>query len=415
MTALSARLEQTWVSAAPTSAHPVARRTEFDRLGAMALWPIAVLLILHRIFVLAVNGNVTDDFSTVYYALRRFHEGVPVYNENYAYVDPHYLYSPGATLLLSPLGLQTDFTVARTIFIIANAAAIVGALAILTRLFGYRLTSVVFPLSVTVAFLTETVHNTLVFSNINGVLFLAFTGFLWSLYHDRRWIAGFILGLAILIKPIFAPLLFLPFVKVQWQSIVAAVVVPIGFNIAGWFTVPFAADYVRRTMPYLGLVRDFANSSLPGIAVYFGMPQWQEKFWFFVFAAMILAGLVALLRFRYSDPLLWLVCTSSILLAGVFFLSSLGQMYYSMLLFPLLFTVLRRRSPMHNPLAWLAAYGFLANDDWNSDEWIDAGRWFTFLLPTFGWALILIVTCTSAIVWAVTDLKGRHHDRLPAA
>lgn len=403
------------MSSPPAVSRPTGiRRTPFDRVANLALWPLAVMLVLHRVFVLAVNGSVTDDFSTVYYALRRFHDGVPVYNETYYFVDPHYLYSPGATLFLSPLGLQTDFDTARTIFIIANAVAIIVALGILTRFFGFSLRSGVFPAAVALAYLTEAVRNTLIFSNINGLLLLALTGFL-SLFHaDKRWAAGVVLGLAILIKPIFAPLLFLPFVKANWQTIVSALAIPVVLNVVAWPIVPQASDYVTRTMPYLGLVRDFANSSLPGIAVYFGMPGWQEKFWFFTFAAIVVAGLLALLRYRYSDPLLWLTGTSSLLFAGVFFLSSLGQMYYSMLLFPLLFTVFLPRSPMHNWLAWLAAYGFLSYDDWNSVEWIDSSRWFNFLLPTVGWALTVVVISVSAVVWVIIDERTAH-DRLRTA
>ncbi|MEJ5996881.1 glycosyltransferase family 87 protein [Corynebacterium sp. H130] len=414
MTAIEERLARLWVSSAPSQARDGVRRTPWDLVANVALWPVAVMLVLHRVFVMAINGSVTDDFSTVYYALRRFHDGVPVYNETYHFVDPHYLYSPGATLFLSPLGLQTDFDTARTIFIITNALAIVAALGVLTRLFSYSLRSAIFPFSVVVAYLTEAVQNTLVFSNINGVLLLALASFLSLLYHDKRWAAGLVLGCAILIKPIFAPLLFLPFVKAQWQTVLSAISIPVAFNLAAWPVVPQASDYVTRTMPYLGLTRDFANSSLPGIALYFGMPEWQEKFWFLMFAALIVAGLIGLLRLRYSEALLWLACTSSLLLAGVFFLSSLGQMYYSMLLFPLLFTALLPRSPMHNPVAWLAAYGFLTYDNWNSKEWIDTGRWFTYLLPTTGWALILIVISVTAVVWAFHDVKGSN-DRLHAA
>ncbi|MEJ6012436.1 glycosyltransferase family 87 protein [Corynebacterium sp. H127] len=419
--ALSRKLDRLWVSGDPTApqerpAKP--RRTPVDLWGNYALWPIAVFLVFHRVFVLAVNGSVTDDFSTVYYALRRFHEGVPVYNETYHFVDPHYLYSPGATLFLSPLGLQTDFTVARTIFIVLNALAIICALGLLTRLFGYSLRSLIFPGAIVGAFLTEAVRNTLVFSNINGLLLLALVGYLSLLYRDRRWAAGVVLGVAILIKPIFAPLLFLPFVKANWQTIVSALAIPVFFNVLAWQFVPQAGDYVTRTMPYLGEVRDFANSSLPGIATYFGMPNWQEKFWFLVFAFIVIIGLLALLRYRNSQPLLWLVCTSSLLFAGVFFLSSLGQMYYSMLLFPLIFTVLLPRSPMRNPIAWIAAYGFLTADNWNSVEWIDTGRWFTFLLPTVGWALILVVISVTAVMWVLSEVpvrKAKAHDRLQTA
>lgn len=415
MNAVTSTLKRLWVadrSIADPMAEQRNQRTRFDALGNSIFWPFAFLLFMHRIFVLAVNGSITDDFSTVYYALRRFLEGQPIYNETYYFVDPHYLYSPGATLFLSPLGMLTDFDAARLVFIIANALGIVAAPAILTRLFGYSLQSAVWPASITFAFLTEAVRNTLVFSNINGLLLLALCGFLALLYHDRRWSAGLVLGVAILIKPIFAPLLFLPFVKANWQSFVGAISIPVVFNVVAWVNVPSSHDYVTRTIPYLGEIRDFSNSSLPGMAVYFGMPKWQEQVWFFVFAGFVIVGLLGLLRFRYSDPLLWLTSTSSLLLSGVFFLSSLGQMYYSMLLFPLIFTVLLRRSAMQSWVAWLATYCFLSPDDWRSEEWLNTGRWLSYLKPTIGWGLIIIVIAVSAALWALEDLRrGRRHAR----
>ena len=104
---LNTRLRTLWVSPEPAATEPFpsrVRTTAWDHIGNSILWPLAMILVAHRLIILSINGDVTDDFSTVYYALRRFIEGVPVYNENYHHVDPHYLYSPGATLLLSPLG-----------------------------------------------------------------------------------------------------------------------------------------------------------------------------------------------------------------------------------------------------------------------------------------------------------------------
>ena len=130
------RLDNFWTAPAPQGAptesatrtlSPAARAT---RAGA---WPLAVLLIIHRVFVLARQGSPTDDFTTVWAATRRFVERVPVYNEVYHYVDPHYLYNPGATLLLSPLGLSADPNAVRPLFILANALAIIAALAWCTR------------------------------------------------------------------------------------------------------------------------------------------------------------------------------------------------------------------------------------------------------------------------------------------
>ena len=108
VTSPTTRLENLWVARTPLTDPATTpgklRRTPFDRVGRAVAWPLAVVLALHRVFVLALNGSVTDDFTTVHSAVRRSLDGVPVYNEIYHHVDPHYLYNPGATLLLTPLG-----------------------------------------------------------------------------------------------------------------------------------------------------------------------------------------------------------------------------------------------------------------------------------------------------------------------
>ncbi len=68
------------------------------------LWPLAILSIIHRSYVLATNGYITDDFGPVYRAVVNFKTGWDIYNEHFNYVDPHYLYPPGGTLLMAPFG-----------------------------------------------------------------------------------------------------------------------------------------------------------------------------------------------------------------------------------------------------------------------------------------------------------------------
>lgn len=373
----------------------------------VVMWPLALMLVFHRVVVLAVNGSITDDFSTVYFALRRMWEGTDVYAENYSFVDPHYLYNPGATLLLSPMAAFGHFDLARFLFIAVNAGAIILALAVLTRMVGYSLRDGVWPTSIVFAFLTEAVRNTLVFSNINGLLLLALCVVLWGLHHRHRFLAGVVLGLAIVVKPLFAPLLFLPFALGMLDAVAVAIAVPVVLNAIAWFVVPESGDYVRVVMPYLKQVRDYANSSLPGIGAYFNAPDGFATVWFLVMAALIIIGVIALLRLRLSAPVTWLNSTTALLLTGVFFLSSLGQMYYSMLLFPALFTVLLRRSVMHNPLAWLAAYGFLSPDDFNSERWVEAGRYASMLKPTVGWALFIVAIVGTAVGWWLSPAGRR--------
>lgn len=410
------------VTATQTDPGPAAAIARpWNRAGNMALWPVALFLFIHRVFILAVNGDVTDDFTTVYSALRRFLEGTPVYNEEYGFVDPHYLYNPGATLLLSPLALSSDFFLTRLGFILMNALAIILGLAILTRLFGYPLHSMVWPASMVIAFMTEAVQNTLIFANINGLLFAGFCYYLYALHHGQRLRAGVAIGVAILIKPIFAPVLFVPLVLRYWRTLLAAIVIPVGVNLIAWPFVPQATDYITRTTPYLKQVRDYSNSSLRGMALYFGMPTWLTVLVWIFFAAVIILGLLALLQLREHQRLIWIVSTCGLLLSGVFLLSSLGQMYYSMMLFPLAFSVVHAQSLVRHFFTWVGLYLCLSADSWQSLRWLDYGRWMSFFQATAGWSLIILTLSTAAVVtaWPLrmrTILHGRkdldNHDRL---
>ncbi|QAU52249.1 glycosyltransferase family 87 protein [Corynebacterium pelargi] len=375
----------------------------------MALWPIAVLVVLHRVFVMGANGGVTDDYSTVYQALRRAIDGVPIYAEDYSSVVPHYLYNPGATLLLMPLAWTENIETARLLFIVLNAVCILLGLWLLVKLFGFRSQSFVLPVSILIAFNTESVQNTLMFSNINGVLFLGLIAFLWAVLGNRKIAAGFILGFMVLIKPVFAPLLFIPLVLMWWQPFVALAAVIIGLNIPGFLLLPGTDEYITRTIPYLRIVRDYANTSLRGMGVYFDTPAWIIYPLWLAFAVLALAGLVALLKLRNSEPLLWIACTSSLLLVSAFFLSSLGQMYYSMMLFPLLFTVLLPRSPMHNPVAWIGAFLCLSAPEWYSRywDWLNPSRFFELFRGTYGWGTLIIVISVTAMTWAYHTSKAQ--------
>ena len=375
-------------------AQPADERAGLAPAIAAAAWPVAVLLVLHRLFILARAGSVTDDFTTVWSAARRFVERVPVYNEVYSHVNPHYLYNPGATLLLSPLGLISDIDLARPLFIAVNAACIIAALAWLTKLAGRPLSGPTFPVAVALAFCTEAVTNTLVFSNINGILLLALVAFIALLLARRDIAAGVVLGLAILVKPMFAPLLVL---QLRWRPALGAIGVPVVMNLIAWPFTPGARDYLDVVVPYLKVTRDYANSSLSGFAVYFGMPRWAHALLFLLLAAAVAGAVLGLVRVRHSQDLLYLAVGSGVLLAGVCLLSSLGQAYYSMMLFPALFTVFHPDSPLRSWPAWLGAALCLSPLNWSSPLHPLTGSWLNTFLPTAGWA-VFIVACAAWVL-----------------
>ena len=358
------------------------------------LWPIAILLIIHRCYVLATNGYITDDYGPVYRAVSNFRRGWDIYNEHFDYVDPHYLYPPGGTLLMAPFGyLPVDAS--RWWFESINCAAIVIAAYFLVRLFGYGLTSVTYPALLVAMFCTESVINTLVFGNINGcVLLLEVLFFKWLLdgKTSRQWWAGVAIGLSLVVKPVLAPLLLLPLLNRQWRALVTAIAVPVVFNAAAWPLVADPMNFITRTLPYIFSTRDYFNSSILGNGVYYGLPTWLILLLRIVFAVLAIAALWLLYRYyRTRDPLFWFTTSSGVLLIASWLVSSLGQGYYSMMLFPFLMTVVLPNSAIRNWVAWVGVYGFMSADRWLMWHWPTTGRALEYLRVTYGWCLMLIV------------------------
>ncbi|WP_194835819.1 glycosyltransferase family 87 protein [Nocardia sp. XZ_19_369] len=375
-----------------------------------ALWPIAVMTVLNRVFIKAVNGFITDDFRPVYQASLDFLNGRPVYTANFDSVDPHYLYYPSGTLLIAPVAWVHDYEKARWLFILLNAAAIILAWYLLLRLFRFTVNSVVAPVLLLAMFMSETVTNTLVFTNVNGCILLAELLFLHLLLKRRDLWAGLALGLSLAVKPTLAPLLLIALVRGQWKVFITALGVPIVLTAIAW---PMSKDpekFLSHTAPYLFETRDYFNSSIPGNGEYYGLPPWLV--WGIRVGMGILVALSLWLLYRYyRDDELFFVCTASgVLLAGSFLLLSLGQMYYSMMLFPFLMTVVLRNSVMRNWPAWLAVFGFMSYDKWLSERpgWQHWGRDLEYLRITFGWGLLLIVIfCVLGERYLAAKREGR--------
>jgi arabinofuranan 3-O-arabinosyltransferase len=358
------------------------------------LWPAAILSVIHRSVVVTTNGNITDDFKPVYRAVLNFRHGWDIYNEHFDYVDPHYLYPPGGTLIMAPFG-YLPFAESRYLFIACNVAAIVVAAYLLLRMFNFTLASVAAPALLLAMFATESVTNTLVFTNINGCVLLAEVLFLrWLLdgRTSRQWWAGVAIGLTLVVKPVLAPLLLLPLLNRQWRAIVSAVAAPLLINAAAWPLVSDPMDFVTRTLPYILGTRDYFNSSILGNGVYFGLPTWLITLMRILFTLIAIGSLWLLHRYyRTRDPRFWLLTASGVLLLWSWLVLSLAQGYYSMMLFPFLMTVVLPNSVIRNWPAWLGVYGFLTLDRWLLFNWMSIGRPLEYLKITYGWSLLLIV------------------------
>lgn len=382
-------------------------------------WPIAVLTILHRSIFVGTNMGTTDDFTTVFRAVRGFVDGNPIYQQDYQSVEPHFLYSPGGTLLITPLiGYTDDVDVARYVFLAVQAIAIIAAIALLIRWMGVSLRSWVFPASLAAVFITESVTNTIQFTNINGLLLLMLVGFLILLLKDRGIWAGILLGLAIAVKPVFAPLLFLPFVRKQFSTIGSALAVPVLVNIIAWPIMNSPREYIDLTMPYLSEVRLHANVSLAGQFEYFGVSERWLTLWQAIIALAIIVGLALTLRWVNRDPIFWAATSSGLLFLAGFLLLSLGQMYYSMFLFPMIFTLIRVlegrrdlegrpvRSVMASWPAWVAMvliFGFIG---WWTDQWAMGSFWWDVGRGMIGWTLLAVSVTGILVKWTIDEVAA---------
>ena len=375
-----------------------------------ALWPVAILAVIHRTIVVTTNGNITDDFKPVYRAALNFRHGWDIYNEHFDYVDPHYLYPPGGTLIMAPFG-YLPFAESRYLFVAINSAAIILAAYVLLKMFKFSLTSVAAPALLLAMFCTESVTNTLVFTNINGCVLLAEVLYLrWLLdgRQSRQWWAGLVVGLTFTLKPALLPLLLLPLLNRQWRTLVPAFVVPIVINAAAFPLVSHPMDFFRRTLPYILGVRDYFNSSIEGNGVYFGLPFWLIALLRVLFTLLAIGSLWLLYRYyRTRDPLFWFTTSSGVLLLWSWLALALAQGYYSMMLFPFLMTVVLRNSVIRNWPAWLGIYGFLTMDRWLLFNWMDIGRPLEYLKITYGWSLLLIVTF-SVLYFRYLDAKAEN-------
>jgi arabinofuranan 3-O-arabinosyltransferase len=360
-----------------------------------ALWPIAIMQIIHRSWVLTSNGYITDDFAPVYRAVRNFRAGADIYNEHLEYVDPHYLYPPGGTLLMAPFGYIESVFASHNWFVAMNTVAIIAAACLLVRLFGFSLTSVALPALLVAMFLTESVTHTLVFTNINGCILLTevlFFRWLLSGKVSDQWWAGIVVGLSLVVKPVLAVLLLIPLLNRQWRALVTAILVPVAFNAIAWPLVTDSENFVKHTLPYILGTRDYFNSSVLGNGTYYGLPTWLIIALRLLFVVLAAVSLWLLYKYyRTRDPLFWMLTSSGVLLVTSWLVLSLAQAYYSMMLFPFLMTVVLTNSVLHNWPAWLATYGFLTMDRWLMWRWPTTGRFLEYMKVTYGWSLLLIV------------------------
>lgn len=361
---------------APVTAGPTAT----PRVAA-ALWPLALLTYLHAVFV-ALDTPVDGDFRILHRAAVAFLHGREVYS------DPEYVFPPSGLLLTSPLGWMGHDT-SRVVFLLLGAvlAPVAGAGAL--RLMGRSWTG---PAGVAVLFglaISETVTSTLNLGNLNTVLAALEVAALLLLLRRRDTPAGLVLGLAIAVKPVMGLLVLLPILRRRWRCAAVTAAVPVALNAVALPLIAAPEQFFRITVPNLLHARPGANSSLWASGTYLGTDPGVIVL---VRCLVVAAAAFVLWRLRHErDSQVWLGTVSGALLLATFLAASLSEMYWSVLLLPLLLTALRPASPMHNPVAWVGVYLFATTDQWTPRGSTKISADYVQLRPTAGWLVLLLV------------------------
>ena len=353
-------------------------------------------------------GTSGSDFDPIWYAVEKYVHGRPVYDEDYSTLDPHYLYSPGATFLLGPIGWLPGRDVARTIMMWLGAASIFAALWLLAASVAARYRGQIFAVLVIAACaFDEPVQSTLSLTNINGFLFLLEVLFalLTVKLLARGWraglksweavAAGVILGVAMTIKPQFLALAVVSLLAGQLTVLIVAGVFMVVVFSAGWLTMARPQDYFERLVPYLGQARDYDNGSIEGVGRQLGWSEGVINAAIVALLVVVAIALVALWRYRREQPVVWVYCSLGVLFAGVLMSTGLMQGYYCIWLLPLIATVVIPGSPARTWLFALAAWCLVSSAAAPEGLWAPAEAIFRWR-SSLAWVAVPLITAWMA-------------------
>ncbi|MFD7787172.1 glycosyltransferase family 87 protein [Streptomyces nojiriensis] len=194
------------------------------------------------------------------------------------------------------------------------------------------------------------------------------------LAQRRSWgSAGLVVGLAIACKPMLVPLGLLFLVARRWRALAAAVLVPLGFSLAGALVMPSPSLFFTKTLPFLLQGQD--SYALPWdaspIAVLprLGVPAPLAVLVAFAGAG---AGLwAAWVRWRREDAdggELRLVETACMVMLAAFLVSRPSFDHYLLVVLPLLMaSVVRPGAAARSPWFWAVLGPQVAGIPWPSE------------------------------------------------
>ncbi|MFF3622100.1 glycosyltransferase family 87 protein [Streptomyces sp. NPDC002467] len=291
------------------------------------------------------------------------------------YEDKRFLYLPSAVLMAVPEALLPQ-TALRWVLPVGMSGLLgIGWLAAL-RLFSVPLRSRFAVVGFAVFALAYKPYvNLVLIGNWTAISAAALPVALLLVARRRAWgAAGLVIGLAIACKPMLVPLGVLFLFARQWRGLAAAVLVPLGFSLAGALLMPSPSLFFTKTLPFLLGGQDaYAlpwDASPIAVLPRLGVPESVAVVVAFAGAG---AGLwAAWVRWRRPDGAdggeLRLVETACMVMLAAFLVSRPSFDHYLLVVLPLLLaSAVREGSMPRSPWFWLALTPQVALLPWPSE------------------------------------------------
>ncbi|MFJ7587244.1 glycosyltransferase family 87 protein [Streptomyces sp. NPDC097617] len=290
------------------------------------------------------------------------------------YEDKRFLYLPSAVIMAVPEAMLPHEVLRWLLPVVMSGLLGVGWLASL-RLFSIPLRSrfavggfAVFALAY------KPYVNLVLIGNWTAISAAALPVAL-LLAHRRSWgTAGLVVGLAIACKPMLVPIGLLFLIARRWRGLAAAVLVPLGFSLAGALMMPSPSLFFTKTLPFLLKGQDaYAlpwDASPIAVLPRLGVPEPVAVAVAFAGAGAGLWG--AWRRWRRPDERdggqLRLVETACMVMLAAFLVSRPSFDHYLLVVLPLLLASgVRPGSMPRSPWFWLALAPQVALIPWPSE------------------------------------------------
>lgn len=359
---------------------------------AYIVWPLAVMVVLQRIWW-SLADPTPGRFLALYDASFRF------LNPYTAATASESALSPGAMVFTAPWAVLVPDQ-ARWVQLALSVLALLGAWALLLCLLQIPMQSVLAPVFLLAGFYCGPVTDTLLTGDLGAFVLLALVAWLYLTVHRHQIAAGVALGIVVALMPIFAPLLVVPLVERRWRETVLAAVITGAASALVWLRLDGGGVV---GISALGDV-DAADRSLLALADYLHFPAVLTVALAVVIAVVAIAAVALAYTRQRHNEVLFLLTASGVLVLACCLLAPVSHGNYSIVLLPLVGSVVLVGSAVRVWPAWLAIYGFGSDENWYSPHFGGLGAHIEALRVPSGWLLLLATIC--AVLTAAAARAG---------